>query len=311
MLKLPPLVELRAFEAAARHMSFKKAAVELCVTPTAISHQIRLLEQYCGRSLFRRRPRPLVLTEAGARLFPGVHDGLEAFAAAISTVKRDGRKQPLRVTTTNAFASRWLVPRLALWHKQRGVPRLEVIGTDAVLDLHAGDADVAIRNAATLPTHGVAKELFRDSFWPVCSPRLLSSGRPLTRAADLRGRVLVHFHWPPFVPNAATWQRWLASARRRWRDVPESGEMEHLSFREEAHAIEAVLAGQGIGMFSDLLVGDELKAGTLVKALDLKLSGFGFYSVHSFGHPREREIAALSDWLQAARQSFFKKSDDS
>ena len=96
MLKLPPLVELRAFEAAARHMSFKKAAAELCVTPTAISHQIRLLERYCGRSLFRRRPRPLALTEAGASLFPAVRDGLEAFATAITTVKRDGRKQPLR-----------------------------------------------------------------------------------------------------------------------------------------------------------------------------------------------------------------------
>ena len=84
--------------------------------------------------------------------------------------------------------------------------------------------------------------------------------------------------------------------------------MEHLSFREEAHAIDAVLAGQGIGMFSDLLVGDELKAGTLVKALDLKLSGFGFYSVHSFDHPREREIAALSAWLKSARQSFFEQS---
>lgn len=301
MLKLPPLIELRAFEAAARHMSFKKAAAELCVTPTAVSHQIRLLEQYCGRSLFRRRPRPLTLTESGARLFPAIHDGLEAFATAISTVKRDGRKQPLRVTTTNAFASRWLVPRLALWHKQRGASRLEVIGTDAVLDLHSGDADVAIRNAANLPTDGVAKELFRDSFWPICSPRLLSSDRPLNRAADLRGRVLVHFHWPSFVPHAATWQRWFTAARRRWRDVPDSGEMEHLSFREEAHAIEAVRAGQGIGMFSDLLVGDELQAGTLVKALDLKLSGFGFYSVHSFGHPREREIAALSAWLQSAR----------
>ena len=77
--------------------------------------------------------------------------------------------------------------------------------------------------------------------------------------------------------------------------------MDHLNFREELHAIDAVLAGQGIGMFSDLLVGDELKAGSLMKALDLKLSGFGFYLVHSFGHPREREIAALSTWLQSAR----------
>src|SRR6266511_3800512 len=114
MTRLPPLIELRAFEAAARHVSFKKAAAELGVTPTAISHQIRLLEQYCGRALFRRRPRPLSLTEAGDR-------------------------HPLRVTTTNAFASRWLVPRLPRWRKVRPDAPLDVIGTDNVLDLHAGD----------------------------------------------------------------------------------------------------------------------------------------------------------------------------
>lgn len=176
---------------------------------------------------------------------------------------------------------------------------LELIGTDALLDLHGGDADVAIRNAATLPTDGIAKELFRDSFWPVCSPRLLSSGSPLKRAADLRGQVLIHFHWPPFIPRAATWQRWFTAARRRWRDVPAHGDMEHLNFREELHAIDAVLAGQGIGLLSDLLVGDELRAGTLTKALDLKLSGFGFYLVHPVDHPRQREIAALSTWLQS------------
>src|SRR5215468_8627234 len=183
MNKLPPLIELRAFEAAARHMSFKKAAEELHVTPTAVSHQIRALEQYCGRPLFRRRPRPLTMTEAGARLFPVIRDGLDSFAQAVATVKRDGKKQPLRITTTNAFASRWLVPRLPLWRRQRGVLPLEVIGTDAVLDLQSGDVDVAIRNAATRPTDGVVKDLFRDSFWPVCSPRLLA--RPLRRTTEL------------------------------------------------------------------------------------------------------------------------------
>src|SRR5262245_62599914 len=112
MQKLPPLLHLRAFDAASRHMSFKKAAAELGVPPTAISHQIRLLERYCGRTLFRRRPRPLSLTDAGARLFPAIRNGLEAFAVAIAAVKRDSNQQPLRVTTTNAFATRWLVPRL-------------------------------------------------------------------------------------------------------------------------------------------------------------------------------------------------------
>src|SRR6185503_12304310 len=98
MKSLPPLVELRAFDAAARHMSFKKAAVELGVTPTAISHQIKLLERYCGHALFRRRPRPLTLTDAGARMFPAIRGGLEAFAVAIAAVKQDGNQQPLRVT---------------------------------------------------------------------------------------------------------------------------------------------------------------------------------------------------------------------
>ena len=88
MQKLPPLVEIRAFDAAARHLSFKKAAAELGVTPTAISHQIRLLERYCGRTLFRRRPRPLSLTDAGVRLFPAIRSGLEAFAIAIAAVFR-------------------------------------------------------------------------------------------------------------------------------------------------------------------------------------------------------------------------------
>ena len=300
MPKLPPLIELQAFEAAARHLSFKKAAAELYVTPTAISHQIRQLERYCGQSLFRRHPRPVALTEAGARLFPGVHDGLEAFAEAMASVKRNAGNQPLRLTTTHAFASRWLVPRLSLWHKQPDAPSLEVIGTDAVLDLRR-EADVAIRNAATPPRDGVAKALFRESFWPICSPGLLPGRCPLKRAAELRGRVLIHFHWPPSIAKAATWQRWFTTAQRRWRDVPETSEMDHLSFREELHALEAVLTGQGIGLLSDVLVCDELKAGTLVKALDLKLSGLGFYLVHTAGHPRQQEIAALSSWLQSAR----------
>ena len=175
MNRLPPLIELRAFEAAARHVSFKKAAVELGVTPTAISHQIRLLEQYCGRALFRRRPRPLSLTEAGARLFPVVRDGLDAFSVALGAIRRQSDRQPLRVTTTNAFASRWLVPRLPRWRKVRPDAPLDVIGTDGVLDLHAGDADVAIRYATGRrePKEDIAEEFLSDCFWPGAVARLV------------------------------------------------------------------------------------------------------------------------------------------
>src|SRR5947209_7054977 len=126
MKKLPPLIELRAFEAAGRHMSFKRAAAELGVTPTAISHQIRLLERYCGRSLFRRRPRPLDFTETGAQLFPVVRDGFEAFDVAFASIAADRGNRPLRVTTTNTFASRWLVPRLPRWRSDHPDVPLEV-----------------------------------------------------------------------------------------------------------------------------------------------------------------------------------------
>ena len=276
MHKLPPLIELRAFEAAARHMSFKKAAAELGVTPTAISHQIGLLEQYCGRALFRRRPRPLSLTDAGARLFP------------------------LRVTTTNAFASRWLVPRLPAWRKLHPHVPLEVIGTDTVLDLQAGDGDVAIRYATNRvpPTDGTVDDLFSDTYWPVCNPRLLSVGR-LKRPVDLANHVLIHSYWSPADREPPTWQRWLAAAQRRWREVPQFKDMQHLSFREELHAIEAVIAGQGVGIISDVLVAHELAAGTLVKAFKLSLSGYSFYVVRRLGHPRARTIRAFSEWLQS------------
>ena len=302
MHKLPPLTELRAFEAAARHLSFKKAAAELGVTPTAISHQIRLLERYCGRSLFRRRPRPISLTDAGEWLFPAVRKGLEAFATAISAVKRASEQQLLRVTTTNAFASRWLVPRLPAWRKLHPTAPLEVIGTDSVVDLRAGDSDVAIRYATnrTAPQDGIAEDLLSDTFWPICSPELLSSGR-VKRPADLKGHVLIHSYWSPTDLDPPTWQSWLAQARRKWRRVPTLKDMQHLSFREELHAIEAVIAGQGIGIFSDVLVAHELVAGTLVKAFDLHLPGYHFYVVRRCGHPREKTIRAFSNWVQSVK----------
>lgn len=299
MYKLPPLAELRAFEAAARHLSFKQAATELGVTPTAVSHHIRLLERHCGQALFRRRPRPLSLTAAGARLFPVVRDGLRSFSATITTIKGERETTPLRITTTNAFASRWLVPRLPLWREaQPGTP-LDVIGTDSVLSLEAGDADVAIRYCRSAPPEGIADELFRDTFWPVCSPELIDSNSSLT-PAELKKHTLVHCYWPPSDLEAPSWKKWLTAARSNWLDVPDFREMDHLSFHEELHAMEAVTAGQGIGVFSDVLVGRELASGRLVKAFDLSLPGYASYLVRNPEHPRENIILAFGEWLRSA-----------
>jgi LysR family transcriptional regulator, glycine cleavage system transcriptional activator len=299
MRKLPPLSSLRAFEAAARHLSFQQAAAELAVTPTAISHQIRLLEEVCGQQLFRRRPRPLQLTPAGERLFPVLRNGLDAFAVAVASVSTGIEQRPLRVTTTNAFASRWLVPRLPRWREAHVKIPLEVIGTDAVLDLRAGDAEVAIRYARNMPIEFTALEIFRDTFFPVCSPALLEKGGPIRRAADLLQYPLIHFDWLKHDTEAPTWRRWWAAARSVDPDLPEATDVWDWSFREELHAIEAVIAGQGIAICSDILVGRELDSGTLVKAHNLSLPGYGFYLVHLPNHPRQPVIAAFSDWIRS------------
>ena len=245
MRKLPPLTELRAFEAAARHLSFKMAAAELGVTPTAISHQMKLLERHCGQSLFRRRPRPLALTPAGQQLFPVVRDGFETFAEALNQIRSGGASGRLRLTATNAFTARWLVPRLPDWREVYPRLKLDIIGTDAVLDLDAGDADLAIRYARKRPTDGPSVELFRDEFYAVASPRLVGDLKRSLRPAELARFPLIEAEWPPADTDAPRWQRWQRVAGRRHKLVPDITTLPSLSFREELHAIEAALAGQG------------------------------------------------------------------
>jgi LysR family glycine cleavage system transcriptional activator len=295
MTRLPPLTTLRAFEAAARRLSFKEAAEELGLTPTAISHQIRLLEEHCGKKLFRRRPRPLALTDAGARLFPAIRSGFQTFATALSSLDTKAHIRPLRVTTTNAFASRWLVPRLKLWRKVHEDVALSIIGADRVVRLDADEADLAIRYARSAP-QGSSREIFRDRLYPICNPRLLAERMPIRCAGDLVGLPLIHFDWFAKDESAPSWARWreLASTTD-----PRAHDLRNvaLSFREELHAIDAVLAGDGIAILSDVVVADDLAAGNLVKALDLALPGYGFYPVYSPDHPRRALIETFVNWL--------------
>ena len=301
MRKLPPLRSLQAFEAAARLGSFKSAAAELHVTPTAISHQIRLLERTCGHRLFDRHPKSLELTGAGARLYPGLRDGFDTLVIAVASIAETGTPVPLRVTSPNAFASRWLVPRLPDWRERYPDIPLEIIGTDAVLDLRSGDADVAIRYARTMPTGFVVKEICRDMFFPVCSPALLAKdGHAIERASDLLRFPLIHFDWMTRDPQAPTWRQWLATAGLIDPGLSAIDKTWALSFREELHAIDAVVAGQGIAICSDVVVGHELKSGTLVRAHPLSLPGYGFYLVAIAQHVRHADIEAFAAWMGTA-----------
>ena len=295
--RLPPLGTLRAFEAAARHLSFKEAAKELGLTPTAISHQIRLLEEYCGETLFRRRPRPLALSDAGARLFPAIRDGFDVFASALTSLAGEAGAKPLRVTTTSAFASRWLVPRLSLWREVHADVALSIIGVDRVVKLDVDEADLAIRYARSAP-HGASHEIFRDQFYPMCSPKLLANGPAIHRASDFMGYPLIHFDWFANDRTAPNWKRWFEMASVSDPRARQGCQIA-LSFREELHAIEAVLAGQGIALFSDVIVADDLASGALVKVLDLALPGYGFYPVYAPNHTRRATIEVFVQWISA------------
>lgn len=298
MRRLPPLSALRAFEAAARLLSFGKAAAELGVTPTAVSHQIRALEDICGQTLFRRRPRPIGLTAAGQDLYPAVHEAFGALSGAVDAVARTGAPRPLRVTTTNAFAHLWLVPRLALWRAEWPALPLEIIGTDAVVDVAKGEADLAIRYMGDPPPGLVSSVLVRDRFWPMCSPALLAGGPPVRGAVDLARYARVHVEWSGWETHAPTWARWFAAAgvpSHAWQDPDAPGA---LHFREELHGIEAIVAGQGIAIISDVLAARELTAGTLVKAFDLCLPGYAYHLAYARGTRRTRDIEAFSAWLQ-------------
>jgi LysR family glycine cleavage system transcriptional activator len=303
MRKLPPLTELRAFEAAARHLSFKAAAAELGVTPTAISHQIKLLELHCGRLLFRRQPRPLTLTMAGEQLFPTIRDGFETFMDALAMVRAGsaGAGGELRITATNAFAARWLVPRLADWRAVHPGLKLDIVGTDAVLDLASSEADIAVRYARNPPPDGHCVELFRDTFRVVASPRLVGNSSNDLSPAELANFPLIDIYWPSTDSEAPTWRRWQTVAHRRYKDVPDLASLPNLAFREELHAIDAVISGQGIAICSDVLVGPELAAGALVEVSRLRLPGYGFYIVHRPGNPKLASISAFSSWARSMR----------
>jgi len=299
MKRLPPLAALRAFECAARHLSFRQAAAELGVTPTAISHQIRLLEEDCGQILFRRRPRPLSLTAAGEQLFPVLRDGFDRFVDAFAAIRVGSARGQLRITATNAFAARRLVPRLPSWRQLYPRLRLDIAGTDTLLSLKAGEADVAIRYARTPPSDGNWIELERDTFLVVGAPALVGRSRRMRSPTELSRFPLIDAEWLPTDREAPTWPHWAKVARERGRQFPVVAGDTALVFREELHAIEAVISGQGIALCSDVLIERELANGTLLQLSDITLPGYGFYVVWRSGHRKEPAINAFATWLRS------------
>lgn len=289
MRKLPPLASLRAFEAAARHGSFKRAADELAVTPTAVSHQIRQLEERLGVRLFERHTRQVVATVAAQELYPVLRDGFDAFARALDALaeRRGGRS--LTLSVTSAFAARWLVPRIASFRRAHPGLDLRVHASDEPVRLHGRDIDAAIRYGRGPYPGLVALPLVADRFAPVCSPVL-----GMRRRTDLHRLPLLHFEWRNRRHDNPTWRRWLELAGVRGVDA-DAGVL----FSDESHAIQAALAGQGVALLSLLLVAPDLHSGALVQPFGPELEGYRYHLVHAPDAPRREELQALGAWLQA------------
>lgn len=299
MRRLPPLATLRAFEAAARHLSFKKAADELLVTATAISHQIKLLEDVLGVALFRRHPRPLTLTEEGKKLYPVFRDGFDRFAAALQQVRAIDADRPLVVSTTTSFAGKWLMPRLAAFRESPGGCALEIDASESVVDLHAGEVDVAIRYQRLPPADLICRPLIQDHYLPVAAPALLQRLGPIHGPSDLARFPLIHFRWKRNDPHAPTWARWRAEAREVDPHAANLDVGQGQRFSEVGLAIEAAIAGQGVALVSDVDVADEVEKGRLVAVTDVALESLTYFLVMLPEHPRRETGAALADWLSA------------
>lgn len=288
MRRLPSLSALRAFEAAARHASFKQAANELAVTPTAISHQIRLLEQYMGLCLFERQVRKVVLTDAGVELYPVLRDGFNAFEMVLQRLGKSQARQHVVISTTNAFMARWLAPKVTGFQKLHPEINLELHASDQAVALGADLADIAIRYGRGPYPGMVAEPLFSDCFAPVCSPQLGSTG-----IADLDRLPLIDFKWTYDHPLNPTWKNWFSAAGLPWK-----ARHGQLFFSDEGHAIQAALAGQGIALLSLELVADDISAGRLTQPFGPSIPGHTYHLVRSAGHIPKAHVESTLAWLR-------------
>lgn len=284
---LPPLSALRAFEAAARHRSARRAADELSVTATAISHQLRTLEDWLGVPLFVRKPRQLELTAAGRELLGDVGNAFDVMAGAVARLRAVPQRRHVTLSTTPAVASRWLLPHVGRLRELHPGLDLHIHVTHEPVALDGHSADIAIRYGSGRWPGLVAHKLFDNDFIPACSPAL-----KLKRAQDLPRHGLLHFLSCNARSAPIGWVDWQKLAQVRGLD-PCVGPV----FSDETHTVSAALAGQGVALMSRALIADELKQGTLVNPFGPALKGEPFHLVYPEAQRSQPSIVAVRDWV--------------
>ncbi|MCA8906485.1 MAG: transcriptional regulator GcvA [Rhodospirillaceae bacterium] len=295
--RLPPLNGLRAFEAAARHLSFKKAADELSVTPAAISQQVRALEAHVGRPLFHRLTRALELTDAGQAGLPALGEGFDKLAEAAEIMRRPARTNILTVSVAPSFGAKWLVPRLERFHQAHPEVDVRIDATDALASFAADGVDVALRYGRGAYRNLVAELLMPEVAFPVCSPALLERGPPLRTPADLKAHTLLHVQWKMEQESAPTWRMWLRAA-----GVEDIDTERGLRFGADSMAVEAAAEGHGVALASGALVLTDLKSGRLVRPFPpsvAEATAFAYYLVCPEEKLTEPKVTAFRDWVRA------------
>ena len=288
MRRLPPLNPLRVFEAAARFESFNRAAEHLHVTASAVSHQIKVLEEYLGVALFRRRVRQVELTEAGRGYLPPVRDALETIGVATEQVLQRAGRSVLTVSTPPAFAVGWLVPRMAEFQLAHPDIEVRLDASIELTDFERSDVDVCVRYTANPRFEDVeAWPLFTEELMPVCSPRFLET-HGLREPADLREVTLLHAY-----PRMGQWRSWLTAAGIDDID-PEAGQ----KFAHDALSLEAAAAGMGVAIANRRLARQQLEHGRLVPPFDLTHeSEYGYYLIHPLAAGEDPKVITFREWL--------------
>jgi len=293
--RLPPMSALRAFEAAARTLSFTRAAEELNLTQAAISYQIRNMEQELGKPLFLRVHSRLTLTEAGEALVPFVRESLHQLSLGVSKARSDAGETILRISATQSLSARWLARRIDRFRTQHPGYRVRVEATDDMVDMARGNTDIAIRYARNVDPNLVATLLSMDRVFPVCNPDLIDGASPLRSPADLAAHTLLHDGM-----NDVTWENWLAVANVSGLD-PNSG----IAFSHSGLTVDAAIDGHGVALGRTLLVSDAIANGRLVSPFGVALSSnYAYFLVHPPGMEDNPKIKAFKEWItEEARRS--------
>lgn len=288
-LPLPPLAAVRAFEAAARHGSFTRAATELGMTQAAVSYQIKLLEERMGMLLFLRAPRQVTLTDPGKALARSVSEAFDLLRGAFAAVRGDA-DGVLVVSAVQAFASNWLAPRLGRFQLAHPSLAVRLDATNHMTDFAREPVDVAIRTGLGAWPGLTGHRLLPVCFTPLCSPELLQRLGPLRHPADL-------LRLPLLSPSDIWWQQWLELA-----GLPAASLEGRPGIRLDSQQIEgrAALAGQGVAMLTPLLWAEELRAGKLVQPFDLIAhKGHHYWLVYPPAHRNLAKVRLWRDWLLA------------